>query len=364
MVSCTITIAETSETANEQLIRLLPPCNDLEPVLSTSNTYVVRPGQDFVSDSDENYLEVRYPDLFPFGRAGFGEKRRIPISKKALIAYLVNLSSRQFQKTDFSLPVYDLIARTGSSNMAVIRAKLPSRSSTTETNGLPRAEAYGRIAIEDLKKAAVYQSQCIRAKTFGQKVPRPPQSLNGLASSFFTDQTICNSAIQHSQAAAQRNRQEVYAAHANNGKAQIWLTISPDDAKSYHVVWFALGPRRAAPLKDAIPLGSTRFTVLSEHPVAAALEFERVLEIVVEEIVGWCTEENRPFKHGGIFGIPKAWLRVVEEQSRLTLHFHMLIWLYGHEAIEDQLSDALKFDVEKGKMVLAPFKRLESFNQV
>ena len=363
MISCTVTVAENTGDSHERLLQLLPLTSNHDPA-SSSSTFVVRPAQQFVSDSQPELLETRYPDLFPFGRAGFDERRKIRISKKALIAYYVNLSSRQFQKTDFALPIYDLIARTASSTMALIRAKLPSRTTNNHSNGIPRAEAYGRIHIEDLKKAALYQSECVRAKKYGQKVPRPPQSLNGLASSFFTDQTICNQSIQHSQAAAQHNRQEVFCAHANNGKAQIWLTISPDDAKSYHVVWFAIGPEQAKPLKDAIPLGSKRFTILSDHPVAAALEFERVLDIVLEEIVGWSKKEGRPFKRGGIFGVPKAWLRVVEEQSRLTLHFHMLIWLYGHEAIETQLAAALILDAEHSEVLSSPFCGFSSTEQV
>lgn len=54
-----------------------------------------------------------------------------------------------------------------------------------------------------------------------------------------------------------------------------------------------------------------------------------------------------PYKSGGIFGVPKGYLRIVEEQSRLTLHAHFLIWLYGHENIERQLQDASTRDKEE-----------------
>ena len=62
---------------------LSPPTSNTS-FLASSNTFVVRPAQQFVSDSDPDYLETRYPDLFPFGRAGFSEERKIPISKKTL----------------------------------------------------------------------------------------------------------------------------------------------------------------------------------------------------------------------------------------------------------------------------------------
>ena len=120
MISCTVTIREKdSPNQNQELL------NQLDSTATTSfqpssNTFVVRPAQKFVSDSDPDYLETRYPDLFPFGRAGFDEKRKIKISKKALIAYYTNLSTRQFQKPDFILPVYDMIARNSSYNMALV----------------------------------------------------------------------------------------------------------------------------------------------------------------------------------------------------------------------------------------------------
>ena len=36
-------------------------------------------------------------------------------------------------------------------------------------------------------------------------------------------------------------------------------------------------------------------------------------------------------------------MHIVEEQFRLTLHFHHLIWLHGHQQTESQLKAAQKF---------------------
>jgi hypothetical protein len=345
MISCTVTVREKEDQNGTQSDHSPPISNT--SFQASSNTFVVRPAQQFVSDSDPDYLETRYPDLFPFGRAGFCEERKIHISKKNLIAYYTNLSTRQFQQPDFVLPIYDMISRNTCYNMALVRANLPSRQINAEGNVIPRAEAYSRIPLEDLKKLSEYKSECIKNKILGKRAPRPPASSSGLASTFFTDQNIVNQTMQHSQAASQRNRQDVYAAHANNGKASIWLTISPDDAKCFKVMWYALGPKESAPNASAIPQGTKRFKLLSKHPMAAALNFQRILEIVIEDIVGWSLKNKRPYRRGGLFGVPKAWLRVVEEQSRLTLHTHMLIWLYGHSAIENQLNEALKRDEQQ-----------------
>nr|CAH0112404.1 unnamed protein product [Daphnia galeata] len=322
MISCTVTIREKdSPNQNQELLNQLDSTATTSFQLLQTLLLSVLHKSLFRTLIYPDYLETRYPDLFPFGRAGFDEKRKIKISKKALIAYYTNLSTRQFQKPDFILPVYDMIARNSSYNMAIVRANLPSREINKDGNVISRAEAYSRIPLEDLRQLAEYQSICIKHQLLGKRAPRPPASSSGLSSTFFTDQKISNQALQHSQAAAQRNRQDVYAAHANNGKANIWLTISQDDAKSFKVLWYALDPKESAPSANAIPQGS-------------------------KHIIGWSLQKSRPFKKGGLFGISKAWLRVVEEQSRLTLHTHMLIWLYGHSEIENQLTTALKRDEE------------------
>ncbi len=79
---------------------------------------------------------------------------------------------------------------------------------------------------------------------------------------------------------------------------------------------------------------SYRFNLIAKNPGAAALHFEQVLDLVISHVIGWDVKSGRPFKRGGFFGVPKAWVRVVEEQGRLTLHAHFLIWIYGHRDIK------------------------------
>lgn len=91
------------------------------------NTYVVRPAVDFASDSDPNYLELHYPDLFSHGRAGFGEFRKTRISRKALFKHLLNLSTRQFQEVDFVFPVYDMTVNEDMRKISFVRSILASQ---------------------------------------------------------------------------------------------------------------------------------------------------------------------------------------------------------------------------------------------
>ena len=96
----------SNESTHEEVIRLLSDGKTVE-----NDIYIVRPGRAFVSDRDVNYLETHYPDLFPYGRGGYGEKRDNHISRKAYFAHLLRLGTRQFQSVDFVLPVYDVLTR-------------------------------------------------------------------------------------------------------------------------------------------------------------------------------------------------------------------------------------------------------------
>jgi hypothetical protein len=47
-----------------------------------------------------------------------------------------------------------------------------------------------------------------------------------------------------------------------------------------------LDPEEAIPHANAIPLETKRFKILSDHPLIAALHFQQVLDIIIEDIIG------------------------------------------------------------------------------
>ena len=70
---------------------------------NTSSTYVVRPEKDFASDSNPDYLELHYPDLFPFGRGGFGEQRKNQISRQLHLDYPSNIPKKNSESHNAQL---------------------------------------------------------------------------------------------------------------------------------------------------------------------------------------------------------------------------------------------------------------------
>ncbi len=350
LLSSTATIGSTEFTEKNPYKEVAEVLRN-DPVIQVAdnneNTYIVRSSSEFAGEDDPCYLEKCYPDLFPFGRGGYGECRKIPISKQALVRYLLNLSTRQFQHVDFVFPTYDMLTRKCMFNKAMASTKLPSRAVDCNGQFLNKGEVFGRISAMDIQKAAEFKRQCATAAALGKRMPPLPTSVSGLAVEFFTQLKAISSPMQHSQAAAARNRLDMYAALNNLGKPDLWLTYCPKDSCSFQVSCYALG-EEAGKFRNQVPPIEFRLSTTGNQPVAAALHFERVQNLFFRKVIGWDRDKKRPFRRGGIFGVPKAFCEAVEEQGRLTLHVHCLLWLAGHRNLHKQIErEYLEKNLEK-----------------
>lgn len=73
-----------------------------------------------------------------------------------------------------------------------------------------------------------------------------------------------------------------------------------------------------------------RKRVRRKYPGACSLEFQSAMQIALECLFGW--DPVRQKGKRGIFGKMEAYCRADEEQGRLTLHAHWLVWIknFGH----------------------------------
>ena len=336
------------------------PCTDVSD--GSKNTYIVRSSSEFQAENDPCYLEKCYPDLLPFGRGGYGEERRIPISRQVLLRYMLNLSTRQFQHVDFLFPNYDIVCRKNMFNKAMASTRLPSRSIGVNGETLSKGEVFGQISAVDIQNAAEFKRQCAASAAIGKPMPPVPKSVNGLAVDFFTQLKAVSSPIQHSQAAAATNRLDMHASMNNEGKPDVWLTYCPKDSCSFEVACYALSEEARKKFGNQIPPIEYRLSVIGKQPVAPALHFEHIEDVFFEKIVGWDIKEGRPLKSGGLFDVPKVFVRVVEEQGRLTLHLHCLLWLAGHRNVHTQIQRDI--EIRNSAKLLPPFEvNLEEFSE-
>ena len=57
-------------------------------------------------------------------------------------------------------------------------------------------------------------------------------------------------------------------------------------------------------------------------PAYTVLGFERFMEIFVDKILGWNTKTQRSHDKGGLFGVARAFVTAIEQQSSTHLHGH------------------------------------------
>jgi len=112
-----------------------------------------------------------------------------------------------------------------------------------------------------------------------------------------------------------------------------FVTFSPADIKHPICLYFADTKEKFSPdLRDE----NERYRLIAQNPVAGARFFHFMCQMFIKHVLG--VGENHP----GLYGNTNAYYGTVEQQGRLTLHMHMLIWLKGvlsPQEIRDRIMD-------------------------
>jgi len=162
---------------------------------------------------------------------------------------------------------------------------------------------------------------------------------------------------------AERNQalSKMYSMTYRFGIPSVFLTIAPDDIGSPLVLRWAMHFKGNSAFPsagntygndfgaffEAVTRGDTSFMeipianehqntrlkkLVTDNPVAAALVYQQIMDVVLEELLGISPEhkirktvplQGRP---KGIFGTTTATFAVTETQARHTLHGHLAIW--------------------------------------
>jgi hypothetical protein len=138
--------------------------------------------------------------------------------------------------------------------------------------------------------------------------------------------------MRHTDEFGREARKRLNAIMAEESRPSLFVTVNPDDTGSLLIHMLRGGQR-----DDAIPPLKVRAAYLTNFPGASALAFERFLDILVKIIIGWDAVSMSSTATGGLFGHPRAFFMAIEEQGRLSLHDHILIWLHGHDQLRERL---------------------------
>ena len=162
-----------------------------------------------------------------------------------------------------------------------------------------------------------------------------------ISRNFLQSVKACTSALPHTNEAAKSARSTSESMQHYLGSGSVFLTVTFDDENS--LLMQVLSGQEIDNDDDLTTLEDVEFRkrwrerrqIRLQYPGVAALHFEMLLNILVEEVVGWSMREHQSTGKPGIFGMCQAFCLAVEEQGRKTLHAHMTIWIKRYKKLQE-----------------------------
>ncbi|HMI78182.1 MAG TPA: helitron helicase-like domain-containing protein, partial [Ferruginibacter sp.] len=128
-------------------------------------------------------------------------------------------------------------------------------------------------------------------------------------------------------------RNEIWSLISFIGAPSWFITFAPADNKHPICLYYADTQEKFSPLlKD----NNERYRLIANNPVAGARFFHFICKMFIKHVLGVDSD------HDGVFGPTNAYYGTVEQQGRLTLHLHLLLWIKGAfspQEIRDTIMD-------------------------
>lgn len=167
--------------------------------------------------------------------------------------------------------------------------------------------------------------------------------------------------IPHTNEAAKSARKTAESMQHHFGCPSYFLTVTPDDDNCY-ILQVLSGkivdtnePLQTLSDDELYKRGILRTELRLKYPGLCALHFEVILQIIIEDILGWDTknqEYNKASVHT-LFGKIDGYAISIEEQGRKTLHAHILVWVSDHNTKNNNLHSENKAIKKKQKKNLS-----------
>lgn len=281
-----------------------------------------------VMDFRDNALVNACLLQFPFGRGGMHEDRlkkdgtfSVSVDADSYIEHLSRLSPPQFHRDRFTLILYNMSMR----RMMLQRAFFKVR------NDLTASQISTSLTEEDIANA-------ISKKKTGDL------HNNNAGGSFIRAVDAVAQAVPHSNDATRKARRDGQTFAHHFGFPSFFLTVVPDDLNSFYILVYSANANAHKAVDPANmtdqelkKFATLREKIRMEYPGICAFYFEQVLDIVIEQVLGWDQTNGRPTERPGLFGVPIAYIAAMEEQGRKTLHTHILVWIKGFSDIQENI---------------------------
>ena len=169
--------------------------------------------------------------------------------------------------------------------------------------------------------------------TDGERV-QPETEQEKLCFKLINDLDHVNGHVSGSITQKKYMRNEIWSLISYFGAPSWFITFSPTDNMHPIILYFADTQETFSP---ELKPNDERYRLISQNPVAGAQFFHFMVEMFIKHVLGVGQE------HPGLYGKTAAYYAAVEQQGRLTLHLHMLLWIMNSlspQEIRDQIMDS------------------------
>ena len=139
--------------------------------------------------------------------------------------------------------------------------------------------------------------------------------------------------VKGSLANRKHMRNEIWSLISYLGAPSWFITFAPADVKHPLCLYFA---HTGEMFKPELLDNDTRTRMIAANPVAGARFFNVVVELFIKHVLGVGTD------HRGLYGDTAGYYGTVEQQGRMTLHLHLMLWIVNSlspQEIRDRIMD-------------------------
>ncbi|VDB90195.1 unnamed protein product [Peniophora sp. CBMAI 1063] len=247
-----------------------------------------------------------FPWLFPYGLGGVGNKNGHSVvgdvkRKRALLLY----HDKRFQRD----PVFALVALNHEQ----------VKSSTTGSFVTAKKGNFSDIADRILKTDVGAMDDVIRKLEEGGQFDLANASEKSCFN-LINDLDFVGRFVQGSRTNKRHMRNEIWSLIAARGAPSWFVTFAPMDHRHPLSVYYAAEDKTLFPqiLDD-----KHRAQLIGNNATACARFFKFMVESFIKHVLR--IDGDSP----GLFGDTEGYYGTVEEQGRLTLHLHTMIWIKG-----------------------------------
>ena len=254
-------------------------------------------------DNPQAYPQM-FPWLFPYGFGGIGQKCHFAkISETTQKKNLLMYHDKRFQ-TDFYFPMIAF-------NHEQLKAGVTGSFLLTKRKMWPGISNRLKSLNHDVLK--IISDKLSNGAHFSPSTPEEKNCFRLLH-----DLDHVGGFVKGSITSKKYMRNEIWSIISQMGAPSWFITLSPADSRHPICLYYA---DKNIEFRPNLRLSNERNLLVAQNPVAAARFFDLMIRMFIKHVLGIGVE------HSGLYGNTAGYYGTVEQQGRLTLHLHMILWI-------------------------------------